>query len=123
MTHPSWLKTLPTFIPNLGILVRSILIDVLVNDHAGPDPVEERLGYDVEVFGGQESEKGGTVVAHSTKGVFQYSPPEDLLGEDNFQYRLVDGEFSIVGNVKVYTNRQVLQNGLALLLWDFLSRP
>ena len=73
MTHPSWLKTLPTFTQSRDSVSRFLSMCLLMT--AAPDPVEERLGYDVEVFGGQESEKGGTVVAHSTKEFFNIPHP------------------------------------------------
>ena len=79
-------------------------IDVLKNDHAGPDAQEEKLSYSIESVGGTISEKGAIVLPHSTKGVFQYTPPIDFLGEDNFQYRLIDQNFSVVGKVKVWVS-------------------
>ena len=90
---------------------QSIKIDVLKNDHAGVDPVQERFGYTVELLGDslpgyqdivKKSAKGGRVSSSTTEGIFQYSPPMDLLGEDNFQYRLKDQGLSHVGNVKVW---------------------
>ena len=65
-----------------------ILIDVLANDHTGPDDPSEKSSYTVELLG--SSSANGHNVNTWSRGVYRYEPPSEFMGEDSFQYRLID---------------------------------
>ena len=80
---------------------QTIFIDVLSNDHTGPDSSHEKFSYEVEIDGSATA-KGGTIELTGTNGLVEYSPPFDYLGEDSFEYRLIDQNFTSTGKVKVW---------------------
>ncbi|MEL0098221.1 MAG: tandem-95 repeat protein, partial [Opitutae bacterium] len=65
-----------------------ILIDVLANDHTGPDDPSEKSSYTVELIGSKSA--NGNNVNTWSRGVFRYVPGSSFTGEDSFQYRLID---------------------------------
>ena len=67
----------------------TILIDVLKNDHSGPDDPAEKSSYQVEWISSQTA-NGVNLNTSLVRGVFKYVPPKGFMGEDSFQYRLID---------------------------------
>jgi len=65
-----------------------IVIDVLQNDHAGPDNSDEISGYIVELL---TLPNNGSIVP-GQNGKFEYTPYSLFLGEDSFEYKLIDGK-------------------------------
>ena len=65
-----------------------ILIDVLANDHTGPDDPSEKSSYAVEAIGAKSA--NGNNVNTWSRGVFRYIPGSSFMGEDSFEYRLID---------------------------------
>ena len=65
-----------------------ILIDVLANDHTGPDDPSEKSSYTVELLGSNSA--NGHNINTWSRGVYRYEPPSEFMGEDSFQYRLID---------------------------------
>ena len=67
-----------------------IQIDVLENDQTGPDDVFEKNFYQVDETFSSSASHGTVSLRSKTNGIFSYEPKSNFMGEDSFQYRLVD---------------------------------
>ena len=61
--------------------------NVLKNDHSGVDEKAEKSSTS-EV--GSNSIHGVNIISNVIEGSFSYQPPPEFMGEDSFQYRLID---------------------------------
>ena len=67
-----------------------IYFDVLANDHAGPDDSSEEQFYEVQTLTLPKFGLLQEVESNSNSGKYYYTPSGDFIGEDTFQYSLID---------------------------------
>ena len=79
----------------------TLLIDVLNNDETGPDAPAEKDSYVVQLVSAK-SANSVSVNTTLTRGVFSYKPPAGFMGEDSFQYRLLDNGLQDTATVRVW---------------------
>jgi len=79
-----------------------ITINVIQNDHSGSDDPEEENLYQVERLKPYTTANGNTLAPPSAGGVFTYRPPAKFLGEDSFQYRLLDQGLQDIATVRIW---------------------
>jgi hypothetical protein len=78
-----------------------IHINVLTNDHSGPDDSAEKSGYLVERVD-LYTANGNALAPPSSSGVFEYRPPAGFMGEDSFQYKLIDNGLEDTATVRIW---------------------
>ena len=80
-----------------------IQIHVLENDHTGPDNVFEKSFYKLDTSFNSSASYGDVSLISATEGTFSYRPDSGFMGEDTFQYRLVDeGGLTDTATVRVW---------------------
>jgi len=80
-----------------------IQIDVLENDHTGPDNIFEKNFYKVDTSYISSASYGDVSLISATDGTFSYRPDQGFMGEDTFQYRLIDeGGLTDTATVRVW---------------------
>ncbi|MDA9118861.1 Ig-like domain-containing protein [Opitutales bacterium] len=78
-----------------------IFINVLTNDHSGPDDPSEKNFYQVESIN-LSTTNGNALPPPSSSGVFEYRPPAGFMGEDRFQYKLIDNGLEDTATVRIW---------------------
>ena len=77
--------------------------NVLENDHAGVDAKEEEVNYRVE-SAQAKTVNGVTIITNDEMPGFGYYPPAGFMGEDSFQYRLIDQGLEDIGTVRIWVS-------------------
>jgi hypothetical protein len=80
----------------------SFQINVLENDHTGPDNSFEKSSYRVDGNFNSSASHGSVYLTSATKGIFTYRPNSNFTGADSFQYRLINDGLADTATVHVW---------------------
>ena len=82
-----------------------LFFDVLANDHAGPDDSSEEQFYEVQALSLPKNGLLQEEQSNSGNGRYYYTPNKGFIGEDTFEYSLMDKSKSLsssVGLVRIW---------------------
>ena len=75
--------------------------NVLKNDHSGVDEKAEEEFYEVKLAQ-SKTIHGVNIISNVIEGSFSYQPPPGFMGEDSFQYRLIDQGLEDIATVRIW---------------------